>query len=747
MKCKFYTLFLLFCLFNLPFSNAQDLTWTQPPFSQKIFIENVGQYKRSLINDSIVFGFESNGAGVYLSRSGHIYYKLQRLEFTESERKDLRGKDLPQARTFLKAEWQNASPSPEIITASRSKDYHTFADPPGKKAYGYDTVRFRNIYPFTDLVIAFPDTNAIKYSLVLRPGADPGRIKLKYSGQDSMRFDAGGILIFSPNGSIKEHAPVSYPETGIGQVIGTRFTLDGSTIGFSLDAFNPLETVVIDPWVTVPVGLTTDLKAFNVDFDKYGNVYVYGGFRPFKVQKYNPAGGLLWTHDLMGTIYSSIGDLAVSNEGTVYTAEGCCAGYREKISPAGALILLPPYDPAFYEFWKLEFNRTRNRLAVAHFDGNKDDLSYVDTTTLAMVALTFVSNNEIRAMSFGSNGNLYALTSDDNRLLARTPAWAPVAFGTAASGYNMIEMGPLYTTYFANGQNSIVADLNFIYTTNGLYLDRRSLATGLVLARTVIPGGVEEGNSGLAVDNCQVYVGSQQAVYRYRLNFANNEAPLGLEATPGTVFDVEVTYDNKILACGEGFLASFDTVAGACNTVVPLKAILLEGFARGGHNVIAFRVSEPGGLRKIIVERAAEGNDFLPVHEIAGPFDASLRRFTDENPPFCIAYYRLRMLERDAETFSEVISISPPEIREGVTAYSPNPLADPDEFTLNLNSSAHRKITLKILNTGLETGSLSLECKPGSSTFRIPSSGFSKGLNFLVFSGEQDFSTLKIIVE
>src|SRR2546428_259370 len=58
----------------------------------------------------------------------------------------------------------------------------------------YAKVRYRNVYPGVDLVY-YGNQQQLEYDFVVGPGADPGRIALRFQGADRLEVDTEGDLV------------------------------------------------------------------------------------------------------------------------------------------------------------------------------------------------------------------------------------------------------------------------------------------------------------------------------------------------------------------------------------------------------------------------------------------------------------------------------------------------------------------------------------------------------------------------
>ena len=61
----------------------------------------------------------------------------------------------------------------------------------------YGRVRYADVYPGIDLIY-YGSANRLEYDLVLRPGADASRIRMKFRGAGQLAVTSAGDLIFRP---------------------------------------------------------------------------------------------------------------------------------------------------------------------------------------------------------------------------------------------------------------------------------------------------------------------------------------------------------------------------------------------------------------------------------------------------------------------------------------------------------------------------------------------------------------------
>src|SRR5438552_2046982 len=144
----------------------------------------------------------------------------------------------------------------------------------------YARVHYQDLYPGIDLIY-YGNPRQLEYDLVVRPGADPGRIVLSFQGADKLEVDADGDLVFHTAGAaIRQRKPVIYQEVdGLRRDIAGGYVLrETRTVGFKVDTYDPSRPLIIDPvlfYSTYLGGMGTDAgRAIAVD--PSGNAYVTG---------------------------------------------------------------------------------------------------------------------------------------------------------------------------------------------------------------------------------------------------------------------------------------------------------------------------------------------------------------------------------------------------------------------------------------------------------------------------------------
>jgi pimeloyl-ACP methyl ester carboxylesterase len=147
----------------------------------------------------------------------------------------------------------------------------------------YSHLVYSDLWPGIDLAL-IGDTQSVKYEFRVKPGADPGRIRLRYRGADSLRSEpSGDLAVETPLGTLRDQKPFSFQESNGRRIeVGTRYALAGSddvTFGFALAGYDPDKPLIIDPAIFVYasyLGGDSEDRGSVVAVDGSGAAYISG---------------------------------------------------------------------------------------------------------------------------------------------------------------------------------------------------------------------------------------------------------------------------------------------------------------------------------------------------------------------------------------------------------------------------------------------------------------------------------------
>jgi len=144
----------------------------------------------------------------------------------------------------------------------------------------YARLAYRGLWPGIDLVYS-GGAGRLKYEFVVRPGADPAAIVLRYRGATGVtRLGDGRVEVVTPVGSFVDDVPVAYQEKeGRRATVPAAFALEGTTCRFELGEYDRAVPLVLDPAIIIYagyVGGAADDRGLAIARDSAGNVYITG---------------------------------------------------------------------------------------------------------------------------------------------------------------------------------------------------------------------------------------------------------------------------------------------------------------------------------------------------------------------------------------------------------------------------------------------------------------------------------------
>jgi hypothetical protein len=141
-------------------------------------------------------------------------------------------------------ELEGADPNARISSEGKSDDYTQYYNHNALDVRTYSKVTYHDVYPGIDWVV-YTTERGMKYDFVVRPGADPDRIRVRFKHHEELRLNAAGALEFGNRlGSFTEQPPVSFQD---GKEIATRFVLEGDLMRFELGTYDHQRELRIDP--------------------------------------------------------------------------------------------------------------------------------------------------------------------------------------------------------------------------------------------------------------------------------------------------------------------------------------------------------------------------------------------------------------------------------------------------------------------------------------------------------------------
>ena len=568
---KYVFLFVLFL--SILTSNAQD--WMVKKSSNPSFIENKGQFSgfENKNHDKILFSVDHENAVICFTTKGLSYHftSIERenksLKEIEKERKkELRAlsKSVEEYKKYeaeenkkrfsfqtIELTWLGAQTNPEVISESQTSDYHSYSF---KQKNGevenlnhikaFKKIIYKNLYPNIDIEYSFTEQGNLKYTIIVKAGANPQNIRMLYDKNISIS-DQGDLHIESKFGDIIDHAPISYYENDSESPIPSGFIKKGKEISFQIPNIVSNKTLIIDPWIEMPAFNTNWDCVWECERDSSNNVYAIGGVYPMQLLKYDPSGNLLWTYNTPYDTSAWLGTFATDLAGNSYVTQGSTAAIQ-KINTSGSLVWNKS-GAGFDEYWSIAFNQSQSRLAVAgttyssspgilNLRGGIFDINTSNGNVNGVQVVTYgsiYSNppllQEVRSITSSENGKYYFLSLDT---IGHIDQSFSLCSNTTTPFTSLYKTNSTYHLAYKNenyrfnnsGIMAIRADKHYVYTVNGTTLHKRSLSNALIIDSVAIPKGgstisigqYQIHNAGIDIDTCgNIYVGSQNMVIKY----------------------------------------------------------------------------------------------------------------------------------------------------------------------------------------------------------------------------------------
>ncbi|MDP1745405.1 MAG: gliding motility-associated C-terminal domain-containing protein [Bacteroidota bacterium] len=601
--CKLFLILFSGIILNPAFAGG----WVDSTlFSPKLFIENKGQFNNPpflpamppilyAVNHSNTKIFFSNNKIAYTLlktvKDDEVFRKFQKEEAKRSKtQKELEEKQSLKNRLYntqtevVFMDWMEANPDCKIEASGMANEYFNYGMDKDihhdiNFVKGYKKIIYKSIYDGIDIEYLFHEKTGIKYNIIVNPGSDISKIKLKYSGAQTIFLDEeNNLIIKTPLGNIIDHAPVSLISK-TGSKINTKFVLKNNILSFQVEEYDKSQTLVIDPWIssTLPEVDTV----YEIAVDPAGNVFIYGDYNS-QVKKYDNTGAAQWTF-LAGPGFSVSskfgGDITVDPAGSSYVS---LQGDIRKLSSAGTSVwlLIVPINITTMGCqelgWRMVYNPVNNLLYGAGSNGQTKATTYDPATGNAnwnwgnpckiiqgpCPGACPNSNGEIRHMTLAPNGNFYAYTAvgDAGQVVSTI-----TGFDTSITGiYRSCNVpdSPYWVggTYFSGWfymANGIAASNCFIYIYSGSQVQKFDIYAPTLLGTANITNGSLLMNSGILADlSNNFYVGTQTGISAYSPTF-NLITSVN---TSNPVYDMAFAQGNTIAACGVGFVGVYDNI-------------------------------------------------------------------------------------------------------------------------------------------------------------------------------------------
>lgn len=206
------------------------------------FLENAGQW-----DPRAKFLFQKPNLDYWVTADGVVldFYRLQQ-----------EGTDILRSGHVVRMKFEGASRAARAEGAQQRPGITAFfigPDPErwAERVRGFGEAIIRSLYAGIDFR-NYIDEGRARYDLIVRPGADPGRVRIRFEGVDGVRVDERGDLIIPTSiGDLRQSELFAYQEIGGEKVrVPACFVVtDSNTVRFEIGEYDRTKPLVIDPLV------------------------------------------------------------------------------------------------------------------------------------------------------------------------------------------------------------------------------------------------------------------------------------------------------------------------------------------------------------------------------------------------------------------------------------------------------------------------------------------------------------------
>lgn len=243
------------------------------------YIENKGQW-----DPSILYKGDVGNAAFYIHKKGfsvlvHHPEDYQKLLESAHAHKDSSAANLRRGNKHLrshlyKVTFQEGNDDIQLVADKVLPNYNNYfyGNDPSKWAGNcriYLGITAKNIYKGIDARY-YSEGGQLKYDLIVSPGADTRKIKLKYDGVDKLSIRENQLIIPTSVGESAELYPYAYQyRSNARESVDCKFVINGNVVSFDVRNYSKEEPLVIDP--TIVFATLSGSRA-----DNWGMAATYG---------------------------------------------------------------------------------------------------------------------------------------------------------------------------------------------------------------------------------------------------------------------------------------------------------------------------------------------------------------------------------------------------------------------------------------------------------------------------------------
>ena len=602
-SCKNYIFYIFgLALFSLVIkAQPNKQSWLiKNPFEQKNFIANKGQILpiNNLAENKVLFETFIGSAHYLFCKSSIIICKKNYVENSEEEIKTILKKREVEFDEEKEEEFRyrieqiseiysfnNTAKDLTITANNRVSNYYTYRDSANKTiiANAYKTIIYTNIYPNIDLTFSFhPDSSFINYSFLLKPGANLNDITIGFNKNTTLKInDRGSLIAESDNFKTQFYIPKLFDNT----TLDFNYAIFDNCLKFNRTNNKISQSLTINGWINNNFNLTGNNGAFDVDYDRQGNVYIYGGSNQYTLNKYDNNGNLLWTHTPFGTDEYMYGDFAVDrNTGNIYIVEGIgllTGAQIAKLNSAGnTLAFYTDNNCQMCEIWRIVFDPCTNvglMVGGGSGCGTPYQSCLLDTNLITFSPINFVYpgggyGGDESCLAIDNFGHCYHIMNNgyngyNNKLLKFNMSNLNNVTYSAPTGFNLLEYSSTYfhkpESYLGNGLNGLTTSNTHVYSYDGFLLKKYKASDLTILKSKTIENGDNSKLywSGIAANDCDILlIADKKNVLQLDTSFNITNT----YAMPDFIYDIRYNNNGTIYICGNKFLSVFNSTGMNC---------------------------------------------------------------------------------------------------------------------------------------------------------------------------------------
>lgn len=234
------------------------------------FVENKGQWP-----SKVKFQARTPGLDVWVTESGWVFdqFSIQKGSSDSKIKKVGRAVSADFVGSHGTKGWQKLNPLPGTTS-------YLFEKRKASGIHSYNSIFASDLYKGIDLRNYFDGAN-VRHDLIVRPGAKPSAIKLKFNGAPISVLKSGEVQVGGKEAGFKLKGLYAYQQiNGKQQKVDAAYVANGSLLSVKVGAYDASKPLVIDP-VSVTYGSyyggdddSTEVKGVYADRD--GSVYLTG---------------------------------------------------------------------------------------------------------------------------------------------------------------------------------------------------------------------------------------------------------------------------------------------------------------------------------------------------------------------------------------------------------------------------------------------------------------------------------------